>query len=53
MQIELPDEWLGMGDVWLRMRSDKACTVKFGGRIIQNAENGRLVFNHEDAEEIQ
>ena len=53
VQIELPDEWLGKAESWLRLRSDKACTVKFGGHVTQGWENGRLVFKHEDYEEVQ
>ena len=32
-QIELPDNWLPGGDVVLVPRTDKACTVRFGGHI--------------------
>ena len=32
-QIEFPDDWLGLGDVWLRTREDDAVEVRFGGRV--------------------
>ena len=32
-QMEFPDDWLEMGDVWLRARKDDAVEVRFGGRV--------------------
>ena len=32
-QMEFPDTWLDMGDVWLRTREDDAVEVKFGGEV--------------------
>ena len=32
-QMEFPDNWLEMGDVWLRTREDDAVEVKFGGEV--------------------
>ena len=32
-QMEFPDNWLEMGDVWLRSRPDDAVEVKFGGEV--------------------
>ncbi len=32
-QMEFPDNWLEMGDVWLRPRQDDAVEVKFGGEV--------------------
>ncbi len=32
-QMEFPDNWLEMGDVWLRPRQDDAVEVKFGGQV--------------------
>ncbi len=53
VQIELPDEWLNKASSWLRLRSDKAVSVKLGGHVNQVFENGKLIFRHEDYEEIQ
>ncbi len=32
-QMEFPDDWLEMGDVWLRPRRDDAVEVRFGGQV--------------------
>ena len=32
-QMEFPDNWLEMGDVWLRTREDDAVEVRFGGEV--------------------
>ena len=47
-QMEFPDDWLSMGDVWLRPREDEAFEVKFGGNVAQWEEGGRLYFRHEN-----
>ncbi len=42
-QMEFPDTWLEMGDVWLRTRDDDAVEVKFGGEVREwRDENGRF-----------
>ncbi|MBQ7872165.1 MAG: glycogen/starch/alpha-glucan phosphorylase [Oscillospiraceae bacterium] len=42
-QMEFPDNWLEMGDVWLRTREDDAVEVKFGGEVREWVdENGRF-----------
>jgi len=52
-QIELPDDWMPMGEAWLVPRTDKKCIVKFGGHISEEWRDGRCVINHTDYEEIQ
>ena len=32
-QVELPDNWLGMGDAWLIPKMDEVEQVRFGGKI--------------------
>ncbi|MBQ6895510.1 MAG: glycogen/starch/alpha-glucan phosphorylase, partial [Clostridia bacterium] len=40
-QMEFPDDWLNLGDVWLSARPDESITVKFGGRVNEYmAEDG-------------
>ncbi len=39
-QMEFPDNWLEMGDVWLVPREDEAFEVKFDGKITEHWENG-------------
>lgn len=42
-QMELPDDWLAQGDVWLNPREDDTCEVKFGGIVDERWEDGRLI----------
>ena len=53
MQIELPDNWLPGGEVWLVPRTDRVFTVKMGGRIREEWQNGHLQVMYEDCEEIE
>ncbi len=41
-QMEFPDNWLEMGDVWLRTREDDTVEVKFGGEVREWMDNGRF-----------
>ena len=52
-QVELPDIWMPGGDAWLVPRTDKACTVRFGGRVQERWENGRLHIEYTEYEEVQ
>lgn len=52
-QVELPDIWMSLGDVWLMPRTDKAVTVRFGGHVQENWENGRCTVTHTDYDEVQ
>ncbi len=52
-QIELPDNWMPGGDVWLVPRTDKACTVHFGGHVKEEWKDGRCDITCEGYEEIQ
>ncbi len=47
-QMEFPDDWLTLGDVWLRPRPDEEFEIKFGGNVEQTYEDGKLVFRHEN-----
>ncbi len=53
MQLELPDNWLPGGEVWLLPRTDRVYKVKMGGRLVQNWNNGHLDVVVEDAEEVE
>ena len=33
-QVELPDNWLGLGDAWLLPKMDEVEEVRFGGQIV-------------------
>lgn len=41
-QMEFPDDWLGMGDVWLQTREDDAVEVRFGGSVHEWVDNGKF-----------
>ena len=42
-QMEFPDDWLEMGDVWLHTRKDEAVEVRFGGDVHEWVdENGKF-----------
>lgn len=45
-QMEFPDDWLGMGDVWLNPREDEAFEVKFGGEVTGWDDNGKYRISH-------
>ncbi|MBQ3064350.1 MAG: glycogen/starch/alpha-glucan phosphorylase [Clostridia bacterium] len=52
MQIELPDAWLPGGEVWLVPRSDRVYRVRFGGKVKEIWQNGRLEIAYEGGEEF-
>ena len=41
-QVEMPDVWLPGSEGWLVPRTDKAFSVRFGGRILEEWDNGSL-----------
>ena len=41
-QMEFPDNWLDMGEVWLQSRSDESYEVKFGGTVNEWYDNGKF-----------
>ncbi len=51
-QVELPDEWLGSGNVWMVPRMDEIQEVRFGGRVDTTFENGKLNFIHSDYDTV-
>lgn len=52
-QVELPDEWLENGDVWLSPRMEDTFTVKFGGRIEERWEQDRLYVEQKDCYTVE
>ena len=47
-QIELPDEWLDSGALWLVPHPENSLNIRLGGRIEERWENGSLkIFNYE------
>ncbi len=52
-QVEVPDQWLRLGNVWEVRKPKHAVDVKFWGRIeMRKDEHGKLVFDHVDAEHV-
>ncbi len=45
-QIEMPDEWLKNGSVWLSPRPEDTFEVHLGGKVHQNWNNGKLTIEH-------
>ncbi len=48
-QVELPDDWKGVGSAWLLPKPDEAQTVHFGGTIRQFWHDGHLHVVNENA----
>lgn len=51
-QVELPEQWLRSGNVWEVRKADLAVKVSFWGKVEGRSENGRLVFQHLNAETV-
>ena len=47
-QMEMPDEWLKKGSVWLAPRTEHTFEVHLGGKVEQHWENGKLKVDHTD-----
>ena len=45
-QVELPDNWLGMGDAWLLTKMDEAEEVRFGGWVENRWVDGQNKPEH-------
>jgi len=52
-QVELPDVWMNYGDSWLVPRTDKAVTVRFGGRVQESWDSGHCTITHTEYDEVQ
>lgn len=52
-QVELPDTWMPSGESSLVPRTDKTCTVKFGGKIEENWNNGKCDIVYTDYTEVK
>ncbi|MFB3165539.1 glycogen/starch/alpha-glucan phosphorylase [Neobacillus sp. 179-C4.2 HS] len=51
-QVELPEQWLRSGNVWEVRKADLAVKIPFWGKVEGRTENGRLVFQHLNAETV-
>ena len=53
-QVEVPDQWLRLGNVWEVRKPKHAVDVKFWGRIeMVKRDDGRIAFNQVDCEHIR
>ena len=52
-QVELSDEWLTSGGVWLVPRTEKSVSVRFGGKIEEKWENGELRISNYEYDEVK
>ena len=52
-QVEAPDAWMQMRDVWSVERADRVFEVKFGGHVEEQwSEDGKLKVVHHDAQSV-
>jgi glycogen phosphorylase len=51
-QVELPEQWLRSGNVWEIRKVDYAVKIPFWGKVEAKMDNGRLVFQHLNAETV-
>jgi len=52
-QVEVPDQWLRLGNVWEVRKPKHAVEVKFWGRIeMQKGDGIEIIFNHVDYESV-
>ena len=52
-QVETPDTWMQNGSTWLVPRTDKTFPVRFGGKVSEKWENGRLEIVYTDYDEVE
>ncbi len=52
-QVEVPDQWLKIGNPWEVRKPDKAVTIRYYGHVdIDRDEHGKLVFTHVDTQDV-
>lgn len=52
-QLELPDDWLTDGAVWLANRDEDTFDVHFGGEVIENWRDDKLVIEYKNSHVVQ
>ena len=52
-QVELSDEWLAAGGVWLVPHPERSLIIRLGGKIEERVENGMLKFVNYDYDEVK
>ena len=51
-QMEFPDDWLNLGDVWLMPRTDESVEIKFGGYVEESFDGGNYRAELKDYDSI-
>lgn len=52
-QVEVPDQWLRLGNVWEIRKPRQAVDVKFWGRVeMKFSESGEMYFDHVDCQHV-
>ena len=52
-QVELSDEWLASGGVWLVPHPERSLIIRLGGKIEERTERGELKFINYDYDEVK
>ena len=52
-QVELSDEWLGSGGVWLVPHPERSLVIRLGGKVEEKVEHGQLKFINYDYDEVK
>lgn len=52
-QVELSDEWLASGGVWLVPHPERSLIIRLGGKIEERVERGELKFVNYDYDEVK
>ena len=52
-QVELTDEWLSSGGVWLVPRPEKSVIVRLGGKFEEKWESGELKIHNYEYDEVK
>jgi len=53
-QVEVLDDWLRNGTVWLTARPDESVTIRFGGEVRSyKGKDGNLKFEYPGAQEVE
>ena len=52
-QVELSDDWLGSGGVWLVPHPERSLSIRLGGKIKETWENGELKIINYDYDEVK
>ena len=51
-QVEVPDNWLSVENVWEIRRYEESCLVRFGGNLDMHWENGKCIPTYSDYETV-